>query len=700
MSGGITIAVDVGGTFTDVSLMAPGQVAMIKVATSEDTVEGVLQGVGEVIDVADVDPGEVSHILHATTVATNAIFARAGARTAVVATAGFGDIVHIGREVRSGPERFQVMLPKPYPFVDESDVFEISERVLADGSIYEPVQVTDIKALVHSLLTGGYETVAVSLLHSYSNPTHELAVRDVFRAIAPSIDVMLSHEVCPEPGEYERTMTTIVSAYISPLLGRYVSELTSGFEQIGVNADLIIVGSDGSGINADELRHRPIVCLESGPVAGVLAGKNVALGCGIPACLTLDIGGTTSKAGVIVDGRIELTKDFRVGGGISTASRRSASAIPVRMPVVDLAELGIGGGSIAWVDEAGSLRVGPKSVGAHPGPASFGKGGILPTVTDAAVVLGLLHGQNVLGSDRPLDVNLANEALALIGSELGIDAMLAASAVRGVASAEIAAAVHKFLFYRGINPALLTLIAFGGTGPLHATEVADIVGVRSVLVPQAAGVFTAVGLLSAEICREHSRHVRIELSDRDDGNLEQAFGELEADAMDLLHREGLGAQSVRVERTVDVRFRQQVQAMPLNLPSGPIADNAAFQLFCSEFERQFALPGSDLAEVIDTRIRVIARQLNTASTVPPSTEGGLRDTGGRVKLPSANGFEVAAQFELSVDGEPQNRVDSVVGPALIVLPHATAVVDRLWEAHITREGDVTLQRTEGEGVAN
>jgi N-methylhydantoinase A len=688
------VAVDVGGTFTDVSILADNGFAMWKVRSTPDPVGGVLEAVTEGLRAAGASPSDVGQLLHATTVTTNAIFERTGARTAVVMTEGFGHVVHIGREVRTGPERFQITLPKPYPFVAEDAVFEVAERMRADGSVYVPLDDGSVRQVASVIRDGMYETVAVSLLHSYRNPVHEQRVAQLLRELVPDVDVMLSSEVCPEPGEYERTMTTIVSAYISPLVGRYVERLRAGLVEAGVDCDVVVVGSDGAGVDAGDLALRPITSLESGPVAGVLAGKALADELDIGSCLTLDIGGTTSKAGLVVDGRIELTKDFRVGGPVAVSSRRSASAIPVRVPVVDLAEMGVGGGSIAWVDEVGLLRIGPTSAGATPGPASFGLGGEHATVTDAAVTAGIISGRRVLGSDVLLDDELAAKALARVGAPLGLDALRAATAVREVASAEIAAAVQRLLFYRGVDPASLVLMAFGGTGPMHAADVAHVAGIPSILVPQAAGVFTTFGLLSSEIGMEQAENVRIFLSegDGDSASIEARLQALQRDAARLLQAGSDAQADVAIERSADMRFRHQVQTLPVSLPSDALLDRDVRTLFKDQYERQFGLVSDDDVEVVQLRVRVSAKQSAQAARKVVRDRVALRDLGTKDAALDSNGLAPVAHYEMVTGDGGSSAVERVSGPAVVDLPHTTVVVPPGWAGGLLPNGDLSFTK--------
>ncbi len=679
------VSVDVGGTFTDVSILADAGFTMTKVRTTHDPVYGVLEAIDEGLRAAGVDASDVTRVLHATTVATNAIFERKGARTAFVTTEGFGDVVHIGREVRSGAERFQITLPKPDPFVDEGSVFELPERVRADGKVLTALDEDAVRRLGRTLSEANYETLAVSLFHSYRNPAHEQRVRQILAGICPDLEIILSSDICPEPGEYERAMTTIVCAYITPLVSRYLDRLQSGLKQNGIDAPLVVIGSDGAGVEVEELRRRPIASLESGPVAGVMAARSLIDELGVATCVTLDIGGTTSKAGVVVDGRIELTKDFRVGGPLNAASRRSASAIPVRMPVIDMAELGVGGGSIAWTDPAGLLRVGPASAGADPGPACFGTGGELATVTDAAVVCGLLSGRPILGTEIPLDIAKATTALGRIGHALDLDPIATAVAIRGVASAEIAAAVQRQLFYRGIDPSKLTLIAFGGTGPLHGAEVANIVGTPRVIVPRAAGVFTTFGLLSSEIGMERLENARIFITG-DGDQVEAILERLEFEARQLLASSAASGERVRIERAADVRFRNQVQTLPLNLPRDSRTDLEVARLFREEYERQFALTSGDDVEIVQLRVRAIAAEVPRTRR---SGERSLRVIGTKRVYFEPGEADVVDHFEL-VSGP---GIVEMVGPAVIDFPHTSVTVPAGWRGELLSDGDLSMGRT-------
>ena len=485
------IGVDVGGTFTDVIAHDhDGTARIVKVLSTPPDYETA------VVDaVATLDAGSVAGVVHGTTVATNAVLERRGASTALVTTAGFRDVLEL-RRLRI-PHMYDPFWRKPDPLVPRRLRFELGERVTADGEVLSPVRPDEVRRLADALREAGVESVAVCLLHSYRFPEHEEQVGEVLREELPGVTVSLSSEILREQREYERSATTVVNAYVRPLMGRYVAAIRQGLDGAGVGAPLTIMQSSGGVMTSADATYRPVLALESGPAAGVVAALALARRHGGNA-IAFDMGGTTAKASLIEQGVLSRAREYEAGGSLSTGSRlmRGAGEL-LRIPSIDIAEVGAGGGSIAWLDPGGGLQVGPRSAGAAPGPACYGRGGEQPTVTDANVFLGYIPAGPLASGDLTVSPELAEQALGRIAEPLELTTAETAAGVHALANARMTRALRSVSSEKGRDPREFALIAYGGSGPVHACGLAEELGCSTVLVPALAGLYSSLGLLFA-----------------------------------------------------------------------------------------------------------------------------------------------------------------------------------------------------------
>ena len=608
MSAQWAIGADIGGTFTDVVLASVDgrHVRGVKVPTTpDDPVRGVLAGVRLVLARESVGAASVARVVHATTLATNLILERRGGPVALIATKGFGDVVRIGAEVRAGAERFDLDFDKPAQLVSGRYVLEADERVLARGQVEVELRDAEIDRLVAAV--GRWpelRAVAICLLHSYVNPSHERRIASALRAAYPSLHVDASCDVWPEYREYERAMTTVVSAYVGPALSGYVERLEAGLAALGLDAPFEIMQSSGGILSAGQVSSRAVYCIESGPAAGVVAASHLSRRRERASAVSFDMGGTTSKAGLLLDGRIAITNDFHVGGGMSMGTARSGSGVPIRVPVVDVAEIGTGGGSLAWVDSGGLLRVGPRSAGSVPGPACYGRGGELPTVTDADLVLGYLTEGAFLGGEGSLNRNHAEAAIRHhVAERLGFDVVRAAIGIHQIANAQVANAIRVMSLHRGVDQRGLSLIAYGGAGPLHAVRVAEMCGIAEVVIPPLPGLFSSVGLLVSERKFDAVATRVIDARSADPSAIEAIFAELEAHARKMLAVHGDAAGALVLDRSIDMRYQHQAHELTVDLAQAGKLDTTALEtLFHERYRREFGVTASGAVEFVNYRV--------------------------------------------------------------------------------------------------
>jgi len=556
----VQIGVDIGGTFTDiVALDGEGRLALAKVpSTPKDLLDGIGAAVGKVLALAGAPPGDVERFIHGTTVATNAVLEQKGAVTAVLTTEGFEDVLEMGRQKRSRMYDLEMDPETPSFLAPGRRRVGIRERLDARGAVLVPLDEGQVRAAVQTLRAQGVQAIAVCYLFSFVNPAHERRTRELCAEIAPEISVSLSSEVDPTFREYERLCVTAFDAYLGPVVKRYLAGLADTLRGLGIRAVPLIMRSRGGIVSAALAARQPVTLFLSGPAGGVIGAGCAAERSGVRDFVSLDMGGTSNDVAVVRSGAPLL------------ASEGSIGPYPVRTPMVDVNTIGAGGGSIAWIDAAGGLRVGPRSAGAEPGPACYGRGGDAATVTDASVVLGYLNPERFAGGALTLDVGAAERAVGAIGRRLGVDTITAAAGIHRVINARMADQIRLVTIKRGYDPRQFSLVVLGGAGPVHGAALAAEMGMAEVLVPEAPGVLAAFGLLAAAIEHHHARTLQARTDVADLAAVNRCLAELDAAGRARMHEEGVAAADVHVAYTADMRYVGQ--AYELEVPiAAPVA---------------------------------------------------------------------------------------------------------------------------------
>lgn len=692
----LRLAFDIGGTFTDFVLHDPGTGSMRlwKVPTSSGApADAVIAAIGDLLAEGTVKASEIGSLLHATTVATNAILERKGVRTALITTRGFRDVALLGRQKRPDTNNFNLV--KQQPLVERSDILEITERLEVSGKINTPLAMDEIGGIIEQLRDGDFEAVAIMFLHAYVNPAHERLLADRIRAEMPEIRISLSSEVSPKYREYERVTTTTANAYVQPIVKRYLDRIESAISSAGLEAQIEIMQSNGGLVSPTIARSYPVRIIESGPAAGVLMCGQVGREEKIDHLLTFDMGGTTAKLGAIDYGEPLIVPTFEV----DTINFKKGSGLPLNITAIELLEIGAGGGSIAHVN-MGLIAVGPQSAGAVPGPICYGKGGSLPTITDANLVLGYLNADYFNGGALRLDVEGALEGIrSHVGDKLGIGVTEAAWGIHSVANANMERAMRVVSIERGRDPRQHTMIAFGGAGPLHAARLARALRVPRVLVPYGAGVGSALGLLTADQKIDNSLTRVLPLEESSLGEIAQAFASLEERLSEELSHIDVGEGTVAWHRGCSMRYSGQGYELRVPLPQGPLDANfikAARQSFQEVYSAHYGyFDDAARVEGIDWHLMAVVK-----STKPASIGGRSAKTGGnpnrgvrRAYFPEAGGFvdtPVLDRYEM----QPGVRYS---GPALVEERESTTVLLPGDVTYVTETGhlmvDIDAEKT-------
>lgn len=689
------LGIDIGGTFTDFVLLRDGRIHIHKaLSTPDDPARALLEGVDLL--------GAPAAIVHGTTVATNALLERRGAPAALVTTAGFGDVLEIGRGDR--PVLYDLNVARPAPLVPAAWRFELTERMLHDGSVLIPLDDVELARLVDWLGQQPVEAIAICLLHSYANPAHEQQILDALQRAfggahgAPrrALFVTASHRVLPEPREYERTSTTVVNAYVSPALGRYLDRLGPALAGRNVRS-IRIMASDGGSMGLATARDLAARATLSGPAGGIVGARYVAARAGFDRIITFDMGGTSTDV-ALVDRALPHTSESRVGG------------LPVRLPSLDIHTVGAGGGSIARVDAGGALRVGPQSAGADPGPACYGRG-TLPTVTDANLLLGRLQADHFLGGRMALDVERARAAFAGLARDLfGAQAaeqegvLRAALGVVRVANALMERAIRAISVERGDDPRECALVAFGGAGPLHAAYLAGALGMRAVLVPRYPGVLSALGMLAADVTRDSSRALLVTLDALDAATLAAQIGALAGEALAALAADGEEPQRCRIEAVLDLRYAGQSHELTTPVGGGWSVGDGAWiagesadllaeiaERFHTLHERRYghAMRGRPV-EAVTLRVRAVSPR---DPVTPAPGDLPVRDAplAPRASVDAAlTGDSPAREAAPLYERDDLRAGDVITGPAIVAQLDATTVVPAGWRATVDADLNLVL----------
>lgn len=573
MLGKYRLGVDIGGTFTDLVLVNESE-EVVRVGklltTATEPAAAVEAGLTEMLTEAELPAEALEAVVHGTTLATNALIERKGARTGLVTTRGFRDIVEIGREGRY--DMYDIFIDPPSPLVPRHLRREVTERIAPDGSVTTPLEEADARAAVAGLLEDGVEAVAICLLHAYRNPAHERSLAALVKELAPELPVSYSSEIVPEIRELERASTTIANVYVKPLVSAYLTQLERRMHELGVGGPLFVMLSSGGIALPEMVKRVPIRLVESGPAAGAIAAASVATQMHEPRLLSFDMGGTTAKACVIDGGEPLVSQEFEVA---REDRFKKGSGLPLRVPVIEMIEIGAGGGSIARVDRMGLLKVGPESAGAEPGPACYGRGGDRPTVTDADLLLGYLDPKFFLGGKMRLDLDASRHAVQChVAESLGLDVVAAAWGIHRVVNENMAAAARIHGIERGKDLRSYPLFAFGGAGPVHAYQVAKILRVPRLLVPFGAGASSALGLLRAPLKFDFVRTAPGELTRLDWSSVNRLLQEMEAAGREILAQASVGAEAMTIERSADMRYVGQGHEVEVPVPTGPLSEES------------------------------------------------------------------------------------------------------------------------------
>ena len=682
--------VDIGGTFTDVVVLAPGVAVFTKLLTTPaDHSDAFLEGLHTTLELAGGRMSDLSRIAHGTTLATNTLLQRTGARVGLITTRGFRDVLEI-RRLRV-PVLFDLTWQKPPPLVARRWRLEADERVRADGVVERRLQFEAlVPALEELVRRDGLEAIAISLLHSYANPEHERAIARHLAERFPSVAVTLSSELLPLPGEYERTSTAVVNAYLLPLVGAYLDRVRGRLRDAGCVAAVEVMQSDGTLTGITGAMQEPARIVESGPAAGVIAAQAECRRLGIANAIALDIGGTTAKAALIEGGAVGWTREYEVGGDLSRRSRLlSGGGYALALPALDIAEISAGGGSVVGVTRGGMIQVGPRSAGAWPGPACYGLGGDQPTVTDAHLVVGHLGDRQLLGGRLSISADLARQAFAQqVAAPLRCDVRSAASGALEVANATMLRALRAVSIERGRDPRALTLVAYGGASGLHAAALARALGCKRAIIPNGPGVFSARGLLEATIAREQVVSLRRGFAELDEAEIRAAAAGAEEQVREWMDRHGYQSAVLEVEREAHVRQAGQWTSLsvPLRTTSGFLGE--AEERFRARHELTYAHGGGDLPlELVDIRVRarIIRAEGETIRLQPPATSQAR---------PGAREIDFGREHGLvrtRVIGPSQREHGPLRGPLVIETYDTTIVVPPGSEWHRDGAGNDWLR---------
>ena len=688
------VGVDIGGTFTDiVFLEASGRLHTKKVSSSvDDYARAIVDGLREVFRDTGITGADLAEVLHGTTVASNAVLEQKGARTGLITTRGFRDVLEI-RRLRM-PRLYDLTWEKPPPLVERALRQEVTERIDAQGAVQTPLDLGEVEQALARLRGEDVTALAVCLINSYANPVHEEQIKAVVSRHAPELVACYSVEVLPEIREYERTSTTVINAYVMPIVRRYLATLRAGLDDAGVKTPLLIMQSNGGLMTDAAAAAHPIHIIESGPAAGVVGAQALARRIGLGKLITFDMGGTTAKASIVEDGEVTRAAEYQVGGGIMHGSRLLTGAgYLLRVPAIDLAEVGAGGGSLVWIDPGGALQVGPRSAGASPGPLCYDLGGNEPTITDANVILGYLNPTRLAGGAVKLNAARAHEVFEeKVARPLGMPLVEAAHGAHLIAASNMMRAIRAVSSERGRDPREYALFAFGGNGPVFAAGISSQLEMRRIVVPPAPGLFSSFGLLYADVEHHYVRTWRKLVREADPAGLGELLHRMEAGARAQLAGEGFPDDHVRLRRSADCRYQGQSFELTVPMADGPIdpATLAALaEAFGQEHERTYGHRAGAEEPVEIVSLRVIAQGVSDRPRVPETIRidrpgGGDRPTR-RVYFGPGLGWRETPILDRPALAAPR------VGPCIIEEYDATCVVPPGARATLDGNGNIAIE---------
>ncbi|MBV7339924.1 hydantoinase/oxoprolinase family protein [Chloroflexi bacterium TSY] len=699
------LGIDIGGTFTDATLIneTTGEIRISKVAsTPEDPSLGFMAATDRILRENGVAPADVIYLVHGTTVATNAIIEGKVARTGFITTEGFRDMLEIARQTR--PSLYDLQFEKPKPLVPRYLCFGVPERLDARGDVLAPLDEARVREIATQLRSEGVEAIAVCLLHAYANPVHEERVGVILQELFPEAMLSLSSEVTPEFREYFRASTTVINASIRPVVARYLARIEERLRVAGVTAELLLMQSSGGVFAFSEASHKPVFMVESGPAAGVISAAYLGNTLGHGDIISFDMGGTTAKVGLIQGGTPKVTKDYEVGAAARAGvGAQRGAGYPIRTPVIDLVEIGAGGGSIAWVDSGGSLRVGPQSAGASPGPVCYGKGGTEPTITDANLVLGRLSPNYFLGGEIELDMAGARQAIQTRCAEpLGLDVVETAHGIIEIANAAMVNALRLVSVQRGYDPREFALVAFGGAGPVHANRLAAETEMPTVIIPMSPGTTSALGLLVTDLKHDYSTTYikRLDINHIDQldiATVEQTYQVLEEEGRAALAREGIAPTAMQFQRQVEMRYVGQSYELTVPLPHRELTIDQIEPLLEQFYQAHdqaygFSAPGEPvefvnlrltaIGQIVKPQMRQLTQENRALASGSDVAQKAVRavyfsESSGYVECPIYNRYQLAAGHRL-------------VGPAIVEELDSTTVIHPGYQADVDRFGNLVL----------
>jgi N-methylhydantoinase A len=692
----LSVGIDIGGTFTDVVLMGErrGIVAKYKVDTTPTALENCfihgLERASEGLAARDI-----VRLLHATTVATNTVLEGKGARTALLVTEGFRDVLEIARQRR--PSLYDLLAEKAKPLVPRRLVYELKERIGADGGIVVPLEDAELGRLPHLIEASHAESVVISLLFSYLNPVHEHRVRDYLRKKLPNHFIVASSDVIPEFREFERTSTSVLVGYLKPIFERYTRRLVSRLNDLNYGVDkLLIMNSAGGLMSPDAARDRPHTLVESGPAAGVIAAATLARSMDEPYVISFDMGGTTAKASLIEDGRYRTTTEYEIGAGVHQSLAMRFTGYPIKAPMIELTECSAGGGSIASLDGLGGLKVGPRSAGADPGPVCYGRGGDEPTVTDANLVLSRINPDYFVGGEARLDRARAIEAIRIrIADPLGLSLMDAAAGIIAIVNAHMMRILRVVSVSRGLDPRAFSLVAFGGAGPLHAADLAAELGMPKVIIPEAPGVFSALGLLWADLRADFSTTARRNLNADNAADLQAMLDRLDEEGARWLSSEKVPAGRRILVRSADMRYPLQNYEINVTLPAGPVSPSwlkRTADAFHAAHERLYSYcDRGEQVQLVNLRLAAIGQ---TERVKPRLIPRGSADSKAAKKSEREVRFQESSVVQLCPIYERDLLLagNEVSGPAVIEQADSTILVPPSFDALVDPHGRLIMTR--------
>ena len=687
------IAVDIGGTFTDVVLEHTSGRFTSKILTTPDSPDvAVITGLDEVLAASGTSPGDVALVIHGTTLATNAVIERKGARTAFVTTEGFRDVLEIGYESRF--DQYDVLIDKPQPLVPRQLRRTVRERVAIDGQVIDPLVEADVTALVPVLKAHDIQSVAIGFLHAYANPSHERRTRDLLAANCPHLSISISSEVCPEVREYERFTTTSANAYVRPLMEAYLGRLGRGLAELGIKSPLLLMTSGGGLTSLDTAMRFPIRLVESGPAGGAILASQIAGEMGLDKVISFDMGGTTAKICLVDDATPKTAREFEVD---RAARFMKGSGLPLRIPVIEMVEIGAGGGSIARVDALRRIAVGPDSAGSDPGPAGYGRGGDSPTVTDADIMLGRIDPERFAGGKVALSPARSEAAIkSAIGEALGLEPQLAAYGIAEMVDETMANAARVHAVEQGAVVSEYTLVAFGGAAPLHVGRLAEKLSIDRYVVPSAAGVGSAIGFLRAPVAYDVVRSRTMRLSSFDHQAVNGILSEMRAEAVTVVEAGAAGEPLVE-SRGAYMRYVGQGHEIQVPVPVRPLqSEDVALiqQAFDDEYRALYGrvIPGGDV-EILTWTLSVSTRPETPVAVSEAAADRAPSAVGVRPVFDPRSNQEQALPLYWRNDLEPGMRL---AGPAIIAEDETSTFVIAGFTARVAGNYNIVVERDVGD----